>query len=98
MVGSPFQTPGGPWPGPAVFVEEFSPGDWWGIGPFFRQRETPFPGLPLRAAVELTLYLLSLLSAHPLLLPDVLLPATTALGTLLADGRERGDARTGPTW
>ena len=37
--------------------------------------------------MELTLYLLSLLR---LIKPDLLLPATTALGTLQEDGRERG--------
>src|SRR5699024_372272 len=36
---------------------------------------------------ELTLYLLSLIR---ILLPQVLLPATTALGTLLPNGREQG--------
>ena len=37
--------------------------------------------------MELTLKLLSVVR---ILLPTVLLPATTALGTLSADGRERG--------
>ena len=57
-----------------------------GIGPFLPHHDTPFakeaPG-----SGALTCYLLSLVR---LMLPRVLLPATTALGTLLTDGRERG--------
>lgn len=49
-------------------------------------RDTPFGGREA-GSVELTLYLLSLVR---ILLPDVLLPATTALGTAAADGREAG--------
>ncbi|OUP58784.1 [FeFe] hydrogenase H-cluster radical SAM maturase HydE [Butyricicoccus pullicaecorum] len=57
-----------------------------GMGPFLRHRDTPFANEPDGSA-ELTLYLLSMVR---LLLPKVLLPATTALGTVLEGGRERG--------
>ena len=57
-----------------------------GIGPFLTQHHTPFKDFP-NGSGELTLFLLSLIR---LLLPKVLLPATTALGTLLPDGREQG--------
>lgn len=57
-----------------------------GMGPFLRHRDTPFANEPDGSA-ELTLYLLSMVR---LLLPKVLLPATTALGTALEGGRERG--------
>ena len=60
--------------------------DMAGIGPFIPHRDTPFRDFP-PGSVELTLYLLSLLR---LIHPDLLLPATTALGTLQEDGRERG--------
>jgi len=57
-----------------------------GMGPFLRHRDTSFANEPDGSA-ELTLYLLSMVR---LLLPKVLLPATTALGTALEGGRERG--------
>ncbi len=57
-----------------------------GIGPFIPHRESPFCDYS-RGDVKLTLYLLSLIR---ILLPHVLLPATTALGTALLGGREAG--------
>ena len=57
-----------------------------GIGPFIPHHDTPFKGEP-QGGLELTLYLLSLIR---LLLPRVLLPATTALGTIDPMGREMG--------
>jgi biotin synthase len=57
-----------------------------GIGPFIPHKDTPFCDEPA-GGLELTLFLLSLTR---LLLPNVLLPATTALGTIAPDGRERG--------
>ncbi|MCR5282991.1 MAG: [FeFe] hydrogenase H-cluster radical SAM maturase HydE [Lachnospiraceae bacterium] len=57
-----------------------------GIGPFIPHHDTPYadeaPG-----SVQLTLRLLSIIR---LILPEVLLPATTALGTLDVKGREKG--------
>ena len=84
MVGSPYQTPE-TLGKDLKFVEEFQPA-MCGIGPFIPHRDTPFREFPA-GSVELTLYLLSLLR---LIKPDLLLPATTALGTLQEDGRERG--------
>lgn len=67
------------------FLKDFQP-HMVGIGPFLPHADTPFRDQPGGTA-ELTLYLLSLIR---LLLPEVLLPATTALGTAAGDGRERG--------
>lgn len=57
-----------------------------GIGPFIPHCDTPF-GKMEAGSVELTLFLMSLCR---IMLPDVLLPATTALGTAQSDGRVRG--------
>ena len=57
-----------------------------GIGPFIPHHDTPFFNKPAGTA-ELTLFLLG---AIRLMLPKVLLPATTALGTIEPNGRERG--------
>lgn len=84
MVGSPFQT-SHHLAEDLKFIEEFSP-DMCGIGPFLPQKDTPFGKYPAGSA-ELTIYLLSLLR---LIKPSLLLPATTALGTALPNGRERG--------
>ena len=69
------------------FIKQFRP-HMVGIGPFLPHQDTPFRSQPAGTA-ELPLYLLSTLR---LLLPEVLLPATTALGTAAGDGRERGIA------
>lgn len=84
MVGSPGQT----WETLAedlYFLSELQPA-MVGIGPFLPHHETPFAQEPA-GSVELTLFLLSVVR---ILLPAVLLPATTALGTADARGRERG--------
>lgn len=57
-----------------------------GIGPFIPHHDTPFAEEPA-GSVKLTLFLLSVIR---ILLPNVLLPATTALGTLDPLGREKG--------
>lgn len=67
------------------FLERLQP-EMVGIGPFIPHHETPFKEAP-QGDLERTLYLLSLIR---LLLPRVLLPATTALGTIDPRGRERG--------
>ena len=84
MVGSPGQTP-------EHLIEDlrflhiFKP-EMVGIGPFIPHHDTPYanrqPG-----TLKMTLRLLSVIR---LLLPDVLLPATTALGTIDPSGREKG--------
>lgn len=67
------------------FLKELQP-DMVGIGPFIPHRETPFYGQKA-GTVDQTLRLLAVVR---LILPQVLLPATTALGTVEQDGRERG--------
>lgn len=84
MVGSPGQTVES-LIDDLEFLRKLQP-EMVGIGPFLPQKDTPFGGEPA-GSVELTLYLLSLIR---LLLPEALLPATTALGTAAGDGRERG--------
>lgn len=84
MVGSPYQT-AAYLAKDLKFVEKFQP-DMCGIGPFIPQSDTPFRGKPA-GTLELTLYLLSILR---LIRPNLLLPSTTALGTIDPAGREKG--------
>ena len=84
MVGSPFQTPAH-LAADLKFIEEFQP-EMCGIGPFVPHHATPFAGRPA-GTVELTCLLLSIIR---LIKPNVLLPATTALGTIDPQGREKG--------
>ena len=84
MVGSPFQTPEH-LAEDLLFIEKLQP-HMVGIGPFIPHHDTPFAAEPA-GTLELTLFMLGLLR---LLLPRVLLPATTALGTISPDGREQG--------
>lgn len=84
MVGAPYQTPAN-LARDFVFLQEFRP-DMVGIGPFIPHRNTPFRDMPA-GTLEDTLYDLSIIR---LILPDVLLPATTALGTIHPLGREMG--------
>ncbi len=84
MVGSPGQTPE-TLAKDMLFMQDFQP-QMVGIGPFLPHGDTPFreekPG-----SVELTLFLLALTR---LMLPRVLMPSTTALGTAEQDGRKLG--------
>lgn len=84
MVGSPYQT-NACLAKDLKFVEEFQP-DMCGIGPFVPHSATPFAAFP-QGSAELTCYLLSIVR---LIRPNILLPSTTALGTILSDGREKG--------
>ena len=84
MVGSPGQTPA-TLARDMVFMQEFKP-EMIGVGPFLPHGDTPFRDEPA-GSVELTLFILALCR---IMLPDVLLPATTALGTAESDGRIRG--------
>lgn len=84
MVGSPFQTPEH-LAEDLAFLQELQP-HMVGIGPFIPHHDTPFGKEPA-GTLELTLFLLGLIR---LLLPKVLLPATTALGSISPDGREQG--------
>lgn len=67
------------------FVEEFKP-QMCGIGPFIPHKDTRYKEMSA-GSVEFTCYLLSLIR---LIHPNVLLSATTALGTLDKKGREKG--------
>lgn len=67
------------------FLQELQP-HMIGIGPYITQKDTPFAGAE-NGSVEQTLFMLGVLR---LMFPKALLPATTALGTLDARGRERG--------
>lgn len=84
MVGSPFQTAEN-LADDMLFLEKLNP-QMVGIGPFIPHHDTPFKDQPA-GTLELTLYMLGLIR---LLLPKVLLPATTALGTIDEKGRELG--------
>lgn len=84
MVGSPYQT------NEALakdlkFIEEFQP-HMCGIGPFIPHKETPF-AKEKAGSVAFTCYLLSIIR---LIRPSILLPATTALGSIEENGREKG--------
>lgn len=84
MVGSPYQTVETLYED-LMFIKELQP-EMVGIGPFISQKDTPF-GDKEAGTMEMTLRLLSIIR---LLHPHVLLPATTALGTIHPKGREKG--------
>ena len=84
MVGSPYQTT------ECIvrdfrFLQELRP-QMVGLGPFIPHHATPFKDFPA-GSTERTLLCLSIVR---LLLPNVLLPATTALATIDGDGRIKG--------
>lgn len=84
MVGSPYQT----FENLAedlLFIKKLEP-EMIGIGPFIPQSETPFAAFP-SGRLELTLNLIAIVR---LMLPNSLIPATTALGTIHPNGREKG--------
>lgn len=84
MVGAPFQTTENII-SDLRFLQELQP-QMIGIGPFVPHHSTPFAD-EKGGTLELTLRLLGILR---LMFPKVLLPATTALGTIAPDGREQG--------
>ena len=84
MVGSPYQTKENI-AEDLIFLKELNP-HMVGIGPFISHKDTPFADMP-NGTLEDTLLLLSLIR---IMLPDVLLPSTTALGTINPRGREMG--------
>ena len=67
------------------FLQRFKP-EMVGIGPFIPHHDTEYAGYKA-GSIGMTLRMLSVIR---LLLPDVLLPATTALGTVDSLGREKG--------
>ena len=84
MVGTPYQT----YDYIAkdlLFMKEFDP-QMIGIGPFIPHKDTPFKDEKMGGFKD-TLHLLSIIR---LMIPNVLLPATTALGTINPLGREMG--------
>lgn len=84
MVGSPFQTLDTLYQD-LQLIRRLNP-EMVGIGPFIPATGTPFADRPA-GTVDATLRLLAIIR---LLHPSVLLPATTALGTLHPQGRELG--------
>lgn len=84
MVGSPYQTIDNLYQD-LSFIHELQP-HMVGIGPFIPHKDTPFAG-QTAGTLNMTLRLLSILR---LMEPKVLLPATTALGTIHPLGREKG--------
>lgn len=84
MVGSPYQTYDD-LASDLIFLRGLKP-HMIGIGPFIPHKDTVFAG-EKTPTKDLTLILLALLR---LMFPKVLLPATTALGTVDPNGREDG--------
>ncbi|MCR5230988.1 MAG: [FeFe] hydrogenase H-cluster radical SAM maturase HydE [Solobacterium sp.] len=68
-----------------VFLKQLEP-DMIGVGPFIPHRDTPFRDFSA-GSLELTLFVLGILRC---MFPKVLLPSTTALGTIDPAGREKG--------
>ncbi len=67
------------------YIRDFRP-HMVGIGPFLPHCDTPFGQMP-KGSADKTLLVLSIIR---ILLPEVLLPATTALGTVEKDGIVQG--------
>lgn len=84
MAGSPYQTIDHIVED-LLFIEQFSP-EMIGMGPFIPHHDTPFASFQA-GSPELTLKLLSIFR---LMHPAALIPSTTALATLAADGRQLG--------
>ena len=84
MIGSPYQTKEHLL-ADIRFLQKFKP-DMVGIGPFIPHHDTEYKDQKA-GSLKQTLRLLSIIR---LILPKVLLPATTALGTISPTGREQG--------
>ena len=84
MVGSPYQTYE-TLAEDLLFLKDLDP-QMCGIGPFLPHKDTIFKD-EQGGSVRLTLILLALVR---IMLPNVLLPSTTALGTADSNGREMG--------
>jgi iron-only hydrogenase maturation rSAM protein HydE len=84
MVGAPFQTLEN-LAEDLLFIKELQP-QMIGIGPFIPHHETPFAEYP-QGTLEQTLKLISIIR---LMMPNALIPSTTALGTIHPNGRESG--------
>lgn len=84
MIGSPGQTIDN-LVGDILFIQQFKP-EMIGMGPYIPQKDTPFAGKPA-GNLDITLLLIAIFR---LMFPQVLMPATTSLATLVPDGYERG--------
>ena len=84
MVGSPYQTSDN-LVEDIRFLQELKP-DMIGIGPYVSHKDTPFSSLK-NGSLELTLRMIGMLR---IIFSDVLIPSTTALGTIDPLGREKG--------
>lgn len=84
MVGSPYQTVENI-VDDLLFIKDLQP-EMIGIGPFISHKDTPFANFE-NGKLELTLFLIGILR---LIIPNALIPATTALGTINSKGRELG--------
>lgn len=84
MVGSPWQTHEN-LAQDLLFIKELSPA-MVGIGPFIPHHDTPFASKPA-GSLDKTLFLIALLR---IMIPNLLLPSTTAMGTIHPKGRELG--------
>lgn len=84
MVGSPYQTAEN-LAEDLLYIHKLQP-HMVGIGPFIPHHDTPFAE-EKQGSLEMTLLMLGLTR---LIVPNVLLPSTTALGTIHPKGREMG--------
>lgn len=84
MIGVPFQTVSNI-AEDMQFMQSFKP-QMVGLGPFIPHNDTPF-GKFESGNVDLTLFIISLTR---IMLPNVLMPSTTALGTADGKGRQKG--------
>lgn len=84
MVGSPGQTSES-LAEDMMFMADFRP-EMIGLGPFIPHRDTPFKD-EAAGSVDKTLLVIALCR---IMLPNALIPSTTALGTAEAEGRQKG--------
>lgn len=84
MVGSPFQKTEY-LAEDLLYLKRLNP-QMVGIGPFLPHRDTPFCDEP-PGSTQLCLFIIGIIR---LMLPNALIPATTALGTADKNGREKG--------
>lgn len=84
MIGTPHQRPEHI-AKDMLFMHDLRP-EMIGLGPFIPHKDTPFRDEP-RGSVDTTLLVIALCR---IMLPDALIPSTTALGTAETEGRQKG--------
>jgi len=84
MIGSPHQTVENIVED-LLFMKELNP-QMIGVGPYIPHHDTPFRD-EKAGSLDLTLFLIGILR---LMFPNALIPATTSLGTVDTNGREKG--------